>query len=163
MKCCSEHRCWLIIIIQIPRNTFSATMKLTIPLTFADIQWEGQIEFLSITMFYISKISPKSILGPVESQNFTLCQHLVILVLLTNWCLNKKGQHFSGNVLKFVFFNLRSLYLDSNITEISFYNIQVASHYWNQWKLSSLMPYNVTRPQCIKQRIVLQQYSWYYL
>ena len=49
------------------------TMKLTGPQTLADKRWVGPVKILCIIMFEISKIRPKSILGLVKAQKFSLC------------------------------------------------------------------------------------------
>ena len=49
------------------------TAKLTGPRTLADKRWVGLVKLLCIIMFDISKIRPKSILGLVKAQKFSLC------------------------------------------------------------------------------------------
>ena len=51
----------------------SDTAKLTGPQTFADKRWVGPVKLLCIIMFNISKIRPKSLLGPVKAQKFLRC------------------------------------------------------------------------------------------
>ena len=60
-----------IYILVIMRNTDTA--KLTGPWTLADKRWVGPVKLLCIIMFDISKIRPKSILGPVKAQKFSRC------------------------------------------------------------------------------------------
>ena len=62
------------------------TAKLTDPRTFADKRWVGTVKLLCIIMFNISKIWPKSLLGPVKTQKFSLClwwiwEHHVDLIM----------------------------------------------------------------------------------
>ena len=49
------------------------TAKLTSPRTFADKRWVGSVKLLCMIMFNISKIRPKSLLGPVKDQKFLRC------------------------------------------------------------------------------------------
>ena len=49
------------------------TAKLTGPRTFADKRWVGPVKLLCIIMFNISRIRPKSLLGPVKAQKFSRC------------------------------------------------------------------------------------------
>ena len=49
------------------------TAKLTGPRTLADKRWVGPVKLLCIIMFDISKIRPKSNLGPVKAQKFSQC------------------------------------------------------------------------------------------
>ena len=67
------------------------TTKLTGPQTLADKRWVGPVKLLCIIMFNISKIRPKSILGPVKAEKIPLwvwkgiwnqLYHVVCFVLL---------------------------------------------------------------------------------
>ena len=51
----------------------SDTTKLTGPWTLADKRWVGPVKLLCITMFDISKIGPKSILGLAKTKKFSRC------------------------------------------------------------------------------------------
>ena len=51
----------------------SHTAKLTGPRILADKRWVGPVKLLCITMFDISKIRPKSLLGPVKTKKFSRC------------------------------------------------------------------------------------------
>ena len=56
--------CWVSDLITV-------TAKLTSPQNLADERLVGLLKLLCITMFDISKIRPKSILGPVKGQKFS--------------------------------------------------------------------------------------------
>ena len=49
------------------------TAKPAAPRTFADKKWVGPVKLLHIIMFNISKIRPKSLLGPVKALKFLRC------------------------------------------------------------------------------------------
>ena len=61
------------------------TAKLIGPRTLADKRWVGPVKLLCIMMSHISKIRPKSILGPVKAQKFSrcllTCPHLCIITI----------------------------------------------------------------------------------
>ena len=64
----------------------SDTAKLTGHRTLADKRWVGPVKLLCIIMFDISKIRPKSILGPVKAQKFSRCLYIYIrFSWITQW------------------------------------------------------------------------------
>ena len=75
---------------------FTDTAKFTGPRTLADKRGVGPVKLLCIIMFDISKIRPKSILGPVEAQNFARC-----LCSLYVWCEHYNPKGIGRIVLKF--------------------------------------------------------------
>ena len=62
----------------------SDTAKLTGPRTLADKSWVGPVKLLCIIMFDISKIRPKSILGPVKAQKFSQCLFPAFISVIQN-------------------------------------------------------------------------------
>ena len=64
------------------------TAKLTSPWTLADKRWVGLVQLLCITMFDISKIKPKSVLGPLKAQKFSRCLDDNDISHLMQLCIN---------------------------------------------------------------------------
>ena len=72
-----------VVVVPGDSLTNADTAKLTGPRTFADKRWVGPVKLLCIIMFNISKIRPKSLLGPVKAQKFSRCLQMVTEVVLT--------------------------------------------------------------------------------
>ena len=68
-KCSPHNKAWEWILT----DYWTDSAILTSPRTFVDKRWIGPVKLLCIIMFNVSKIRPKSLLGPVKAQKFSWC------------------------------------------------------------------------------------------
>ena len=95
---------WIVLNFEM---CLADTANLTGPRTLADKRWVGPVKLLCIIMFDISKIRPKSILGPVKAQKFSQClvwNNIWAMGIseIQNWLLvfrTSKNRCFAGPML----------------------------------------------------------------
>ena len=108
----SDDAMWSIVKLHGKHQTnVTDTAKLTGPRTLADKRWVGPVKLLCITMFDISKIRPKSVLGPVKAQKFSRC---LMSDILTYFADTVKGPTKNNSIYLHVPFSVLSLRITAN-------------------------------------------------